>query len=663
MTTVYPTSGRRRHRVVLALGAVVVALLSGPIADWLQGREFAPPAHAVPDAVYLVAGQRAQGSRIRALMDYLRRCDPAKAHRTLAVLIGNDPTRGRWSAADQRNLTIGEWALRTVQQGMGREAGTNVVLVPGRSWGTDAEMRRLAEFLAARPEIQSLTLVTSAYHVRRSVTRLRQHTAGQVRVWAVGASEGGRSRAPWTVLGELFKLARDQAGWADAPWISRAFYIRAQPWLDVMAWITAVLLAYAWLLYPLALALPWPARRADPREERAAAEPDWKAVHATVLIAAHNEAACIRGRLLNLLELRFPGRLEIHVGVDGAADATASLARDVAHAHPGIYVHEFAKRRGKAAVLKRLVALAAESHASAAKADAPPGAGSKSRFLVLTDANVRFRPDTLLHLLRPFHDPRVGGVCGRLLLQPRNESEAGPHVAGSPTDLPSLAESRYWRLENWLKERESRLDSCLGANGAIYAMREELFWKDLPDNTIVEDFVLGMKVRERGFRMVYEPRATAEETLPAWRSEWRRRVRIGAGDYQALCLCRACLLPRYGRWAWMFFSHKVLRWFTPHLVLLLLASSVMRQASTVEPPVTGIGWVTACVFHQVILGALAGVGLGAGLYRLSRRRGNSLPWRILAACDYLATLSTALFVGFLRFCLGRLPVAWEPTPR
>ena len=116
-------------------------------------------------------------------------------------------------------------------------------------------------------------------------------------------------------------------------------------------------------------------------------------------------------------------------------------------------------------------------------------------------------------------------------------------------------------------------------------IRTGLFWAEIPDNTIIDDFVIGMKVREQGYRMVYAPTAVAREELPeTLDDEWRRRIRIGAGDYQALVLCRKCLLPRYGKFAWMFWSHKVARWFTPHLLLLLTISSASRIARGLDSP-------------------------------------------------------------------------------
>jgi cellulose synthase/poly-beta-1,6-N-acetylglucosamine synthase-like glycosyltransferase len=274
------------------------------------------------------------------------------------------------------------------------------------------------------------------------------------------------------------------------------------------------------------------------------------------------------------------------------------------------------------AVLKDLVRRCGES-------PCPP------EVLVLTDANVEFEPDTLRRLVAPLADPRVGGVCGRLVF---HESGHGK------TDEP-----QYWELETWLKIKESALDSCLGANGAVYAIRRELFWREVPANTIIDDFVIGMKVRESGLRMIYEPEARAHEELPATvESEWRRRARIGAGAFQSLALCWRCLLPRQGWFAWSFFSHKVLRWFTPHLLLAVVLVSVwgaLSGSSLARFTLIGCGAFGACA----LVGWITSV--------------TGHPIRLLRAFYYFLAMQAALMAGFVRFCRGNLGGAWTRTAR
>ncbi len=392
------------------------------------------------------------------------------------------------------------------------------------------------------------------------------------------------------------------------------------------------MLAYGWGGYPLLVGVVARLRRR--RWTRPAFEEPAEALPAAaILCSAHNEETVIAERIRNLQALDYPAdRLSILVGVDGSDDRTAEIAQAFAAADSRIRIHAVAQRRGKAAMLKDLVAM------------------SREPVLVLTDANTMFRPDALRALVLPLRDRRVGGVSGRLVLTPPPGAET--------------REAAYWNWETQLKCAESGVDSCLGANGGIYAVRRERFWNALPDNTVIDDFVIGMKVREQGARMAFEPAAVATEEAPSRvRDEWVRRVRIGAGAFQALWLCRRCLSPQYGLFAWMFFSHKVLRWCTPHLLLGVLGVSlylVYRDALSHWP---GHGWDdTSLVVSSATL-ILAGIGLLAALLGGGAGGRAGRVARLLSGLRYLVVIQAALFVGFLRFCRGNLSGAWRRTRR
>jgi cellulose synthase/poly-beta-1,6-N-acetylglucosamine synthase-like glycosyltransferase len=380
------------------------------------------------------------------------------------------------------------------------------------------------------------------------------------------------------------------------------------------------LLLYAWVLYPLLLAYlskKWPRPVNRPAEDRLPL--------VAFVLSAYNEEAHIAERIRNLLALDYPAaRWQAYVGVDGSSDRTESEARSAATGHANVTVVKFAENRGKVAVLKDLVA---QSY----------GGNVAPEILVFTDANTVFATDALRRLAAPFSDPAVGGVCGMLLFRGIEDGET--------------QEGLYWWMENWLKKKESALDSCLGANGAIYAIRVGLFWKAIPANTIIDDFVIGMKVRERGYRMVYEPGAVAVEHLPAKiKDEWKRRVRIGAGDFQALRMCGACLKPSFGAFAWVFWSHKVLRWLTPHLMIAgtILAATAAIAARSLS------GWA----FLASYIGFAALVLLG---HPFRRHKGRMA--KILRGVRYLFVMQAAIFIGFLRFCRGNLEGRWQRTAR
>lgn len=379
------------------------------------------------------------------------------------------------------------------------------------------------------------------------------------------------------------------------------------------------LLLYAWILFPLLL---WmlARNRAQPALPAGSGQ-DLPRI--SILLSAYNEEDHIGGRIRNLLELDYPAdRWRAYIGIDGCRDLTAAEAAAAAQGHSNIVVMDFAKNRGKMSVLKDLV--------SASEADG-------ADLLVFTDANTCFAADSLRELCGPFVDSTVGGVCGKL---------AFVSPAGAKTE-----ENVYWRFETWLKTRESAIDSCLGANGAIYAIRRELFWKDIPTNTIVDDFVIGMKVRERNYRFLYEPAAVAYEELPATvNNEWKRRVRIGAGNFQSLQMCRACLAPSFGRFAWIFWSHKVLRWFTPHLmlagvalagVMLVPGGSLLATATLASHAgITGMAWMG----HR-------SVAAGKPVLRVPR------------GLAYFLIMQAAILTGFRNFVAGNLEGRWDRTAR
>lgn len=397
--------------------------------------------------------------------------------------------------------------------------------------------------------------------------------------------------------------------------------------LQALVLACLLVMAYTWLLYPCLLGIV-----STVGEHPAPGAERYPTVG--VLFSAHNEEDHVRARIENLLALDYPAdHVRIYAGADGCTDGTVDVLQELALIHPALHVEVAERCGGKIAMLKRLAGQ------------------SREELLLFTDANTTFEPDAVMQMVQHVRDPTVGGVCGRLVL---HDGE------GHETD-----EGLYWRWESRMKARESRIDSCLGANGAIYCLRRPLFWDEIPDNTIVDDLVVGMKVRERGFRMLYEPTAVAHEELPARvRDEWARRVRIGAGDYQALGLCRRCLGPLYGAFAWMFWSHKVLRWYTPHLAVVALLAALGAVAPSLGAPPEAL--FRACLAQAplatgVLCAAVAAL-VGAGLGRILRRVrvGFFAPLRW---CDYFVTMQAALLVGYVRYRRGGLSGAWQRTAR
>jgi cellulose synthase/poly-beta-1,6-N-acetylglucosamine synthase-like glycosyltransferase len=392
--------------------------------------------------------------------------------------------------------------------------------------------------------------------------------------------------------------------------------------METSFWAAIGLLAFSYIGYPLVLAVWDGAREALQGLRFLAGGPDrrahrdaraWPGV--SIVLAAFDEEACIRQKIENCLELEYPAdRLEVVVGCDGCTDRTAELARAAGGAR--VKVCELSPRAGKASVLSRLL---------------PAASGE---IVVLTDANVTLERGALRALVRRFRDPAIGAAVGRLRLYNRVRRE--------------YEESLYWKYETLLKYYEGKHGCVLGANGGLYAIRRILFTPLAPD-TIIDDFVIPVRIAARGWGVVFEPEAIAfEETTEDYRQEFGRRARIGAGNWQALLRVPEVLDPRTGFLAFAFVAHKLLRWAAPALLGVAFASNLVAAGSV------GAWGYRLLLAVQLAFYALAIAG----------RHGVAGPLRRAASLAYyFVAMNAALAVGFWRFVRGTQGAAWDRTER
>jgi cellulose synthase/poly-beta-1,6-N-acetylglucosamine synthase-like glycosyltransferase len=381
--------------------------------------------------------------------------------------------------------------------------------------------------------------------------------------------------------------------------------------LATILWLCILLVVYTYAVYPPLIwlcARLFGGRRQAPQPECAAAP------SITLLVAAHNEAGVIAARLENALTVDYPrDKFAIVVASDGSSDATTSIVRS--YADRGVRLLDYQPNRGKAATLN--AALAEIS----------------GDLVLLSDANTHIDSQAPRLLARWFADPRVGAVCGRLIL---TDPRTGRNV-----------DSLYWKYETFLKKAEGRLGALLGANGAVYAIRRELF-TPIPSDTIVDDFVIPLLARLRtGCGIVYDAQAVAHEESPAdLGSEFGRRSRIGAGGFQSIVLLWRLLDPRQGWTAFSFFSHKVLRWHCPFFLIVALAANLLLLN---VPAYRGLLAAQVAFYGVSLAGAfLPGAGLAAKLVRLT---------------TMFTSMNLALLVGFWRWISGRQRGVWQRTAR
>ncbi len=348
--------------------------------------------------------------------------------------------------------------------------------------------------------------------------------------------------------------------------------------------------------YPLSLAV---LARLRPRPHRAA--PLAEGAKVAVCVCAYNEAPVIAARIDNLLQLRASvPNLDILVYVDAASDDTAAIVRSYGDA---IRTYVAPVREGKSSGMNRLVAM------------------TDADLIVFSDANVTFLPDALQHLLAPFADQTVGCVCGHLVYT----APAGP---GSTARTGSL----YWRLEERIKELESRVASVMGADGSIFAIRRRLHQP--PPVDLIDDMFVSLSILCGGYRIVRADRAKAfEESTSVSSEEFRRKIRIACqavNVHRALWRSLRRLSPLE---LYMYASHKLIRWMTIYLLAsaigcfllaLLCAGAFTAAASLVGTAIAMAAWAFLVPVGPLgigadIVAALTATGLGV-LRSLAGRR-------------------------------------------
>jgi cellulose synthase/poly-beta-1,6-N-acetylglucosamine synthase-like glycosyltransferase len=372
--------------------------------------------------------------------------------------------------------------------------------------------------------------------------------------------------------------------------------------VEVVFWVSAGLIVYTHLGYPLVLRLLLVFKRQPPATRRGEEATELPTV--SLIVAAYDEEEVIAAKIANALALDYPPeRLQVIVASDGSGDATAERAR-VAGADLVLEL----PRSGKIAA----------QNAAAEQAS--------GEILAFSDANSLWQADALRRLVEPFANPDLGYVCGQV----RFTDEGGGNLEGI-----------YWRYEMAVREMESALAGITAGNGAIYAVRAKSYLPLASSGS--HDLSFPFQLAKRKLRSLYVPEARAEEKMvPTLEGELARKRRMMVGLWD-IVIGERMISPRGYRplYAFELISHRLLRYLTPFLHALAFLANLLL-----------LGQGTAYVVTYALQLALIAAAILGGQF----------PLRPLRVARYYALTTAAIAAGLWDRLRRGTPGAWEKSP-
>lgn len=337
----------------------------------------------------------------------------------------------------------------------------------------------------------------------------------------------------------------------------------------------------------------------------------------SMLISAYNEDTVIAQKIENFIRMDYPeDKLRLLIGSDGSTDATNEILKKFENDRIRIFL--YSGRKGKTAVLNNLIREA-------------PG-----EIILFSDANTFYKPDAVRKIVRHFADKTVGGVCGSLILDNPDEKNVG-----------GWGEKIYWGYENKIKEIEGKIRTTIGATGGIYAIRKELY-NPVPENKNVPcDFLIPLTIAGRGFDIIYEGEAQAvEKTAKSIKNEFIRKVRIGTRSFRLIPMVLQYLNPFKGFIAFGLWSHKIIRWFTPFLLIALFVINILLAANP---------FYKSILILQAVFLIFTLIGFILQFFRKKLF--------IFSAPFYYITINAALFIAFFKSIFTTQKPTWETNER
>lgn len=380
-------------------------------------------------------------------------------------------------------------------------------------------------------------------------------------------------------------------------------------------WASVILLAHSYLLYPLLIQLLGRNKTLDYKKYN----PDDDLPFVSIIMSVHNEENVIVDKIRSIFYTHYPhNKIELIIGSDASTDGTNRICKVYQKNYDNLRFYEFNRRQGKPSVINTLVKEV------------------KSDLMIMTDAKVFFRQDTIFELVKFFKDGGIQIVGGNIL----NEK--------TRKDGISVQEKAFMNREIIIKYNESLIwGKTIGIYGAVYAIRKNQF-TPIPEGYSVDDFFITLQVLSSGGKAIINLNAeTIEEVPNLLKTEFRRKVRISVGNFQNLGHFARCLWPPWSSLSFAFLSHKVIRWLGPVFILLTLISNLF---------IFDQNWFyQATLIFLVLLMFLV-------LCDLFLRKIN-IHIVILRFITHFFAMNVALLFGLIKYTVGIKSNIWQPTRR
>ena len=338
-----------------------------------------------------------------------------------------------------------------------------------------------------------------------------------------------------------------------------------------------------------------------------------------IFIAAYNEIDIVEEKVKNLHELDYPlSKLKFYWVTDGSNDGSVEALSKF----PDMIVLHESERKGKIGAMNR---------------------GMKeieSPITIFCDANSMLTNNSVKEIVHFFANPKVGCVAG--------EKQIRKHQSDIAV---SSGEGFYWKYESFIKKLESIIGSTVGAAGELFAIRTELF-REVEMDTLLDDFVISLRIAENGYKLKYSPKAVAIESGSASiADELKRKVRIAAGGFQTLSRLTKLLNPVQCKFlAIQYWSHKVLRWTIVPMALVLLLPLNIYLFFASENSVYSTMLILQLFFYFLAL-----IGF--------TYRNQTTKLKFFFTPYYLVVMNIALIMGFVKYIKGQQSVNWEKAKR